>query len=314
MIETTLDECFKKTKPQKSNSSFKGQVHNSLGLLCRNLTKFAARGKVQRKVAEQYRDLILKLNTEKVAEVNNQKLLKRVESLAEDDHFSAQKFWKAKKSIEGSQQNCHSVLDENGIEVYEPESLINTYRKEFDSRLSSFPIKPHMEDFKQRTDRLCREIIKATKGAKEDDFTPKEIDYVVKKLKNGKAAGLDRKPAEVYMHGGPEFLEAVLHVLNTIKRDQITPQQWQWMLISCLYKGKGSRKELTNQRGIFLTQVISKIWERLIKTRTKDATARINKLQAGCAVNKSTSDQTFLLRSCIHPCPLPQLTLISQFL
>ena len=130
MIETTLDECFKKTKPQKSNSSFKGQVHNSLGLLCRNLTKFAARGKVQRKVAEQYRDLILKLNTEKVAEVNNQKLLKRVESLAEDDHFSAQKFWKAKKSIEGSQQNCHSVLDENGIEVYEPESIIKNCLKE----------------------------------------------------------------------------------------------------------------------------------------------------------------------------------------
>ena len=75
-------------------------------------------------------------------------------------------------------------------------------------------------------------------------------------------------------------------------------------LFSCIwefsfYFSKGSRKDLVNQRGIFLTQVICKIWERLIKDRASFATCNINKLQAGSTKNKSTADHTFIIRSCI---------------
>ena len=75
--------------------------------------------------------------------------------------------------------------------------------------------------------------------------------------------------------------QLILTVINRIKNTHLTPQQWEMMMITPLYKGKGSRKDLLNQRGIFLTQVISKIWERLIKGRTSDVTSQINKLQAG---------------------------------
>ena len=138
-----------------------------------------------------------------------------------------------------------------------------------------------------------------TSANKEPDFTTEELSKVLRNLKKGKAYGPDRKPAEVYIFGGQKFHKLLLNVINKIKNTQIIPQQWAMMLITTIYKSKGSRKDLVNQRGIFLTQVICKIWERLIKARTNHATSNINKLQAGSTRNKSTPDHTFVIRSCI---------------
>ena len=99
------------------------------------------------------------------------------------------------------------------------------------------------------------------------------------------------------MYGGEKLLKLILYVINVIKHSQLTPKQWEMMLITPLFKGKGTRKDLANQRGIFLTQVLSKIWERLIKERTKAPLAKINKRQAGSTTNKSAANQVFLLRT-----------------
>ena len=91
----------------------------------------------------------------------------------------------------------------------------------------------------------------------------------------------------------------LLGVINRIKNSQVIPKQWEMMLITTIYKSKGSKKDLINLRGIFLTQVVCKIWESLIKKRTKLITRKINKLQVGSGKNKSPADHTFIVRSCI---------------
>lgn len=98
IIDSTLDRCFMKTKKQPARDSFGKRVHHTYKDFCKKLLKFASRGKIQRKVAAQYRDRILQMNTVKVAEMNNLKLLERVADLSENDRFSAQKFWKMKKT------------------------------------------------------------------------------------------------------------------------------------------------------------------------------------------------------------------------
>ena len=103
----------------------------------------------------------------------------------------------------------------------------------------------------------------------------------------------------MYKNAGQKFHLLLLRMINCIKQSHEFAEQWENMKITCLYKAKGSRKQLVNQRGIFLTQVITKIFERLVKQRTKCVTTKINKLQAGSRTDKSTADQNFLLRSCI---------------
>ena len=299
LVDSTLDMVFKKNKICHKQESFVNHVHFSYRPLCRKLTEFAARGKIQRKVANQYRSRILKMNTETVASINRAKLQKRVANLSENDNFSAQKFWKTRKSVRGTQQTCTSVFNQEGIEVFDEELIIEAYRSEFDQRLSSVEIKPELQTYKELTDKLCEEIIKLTSSKKEPDFTFDELKLVISNLKKGKASGPDKKPAEVYIFGGEKMQRLLLHVINRIKNSQVIPKQWEMMLITTIYKSKGSKKDLINLRGIFLTQVVCKIWESLIKERTKLITRKINKLQVGSAKNKSPADHTFIVRSCI---------------
>ena len=87
------------------------------------------------------------------------------------------------------------------------------------------------------------------------------------------------------------------------------PKQWNEVGVSPIYKNKGHKKDLVNQRGLFLTQVLSKIFERLIMGRIKPSTGKISKFQAGGTDNRSTYHQTFLLRSCINHAKYMGITL-----
>jgi hypothetical protein len=267
--------------------------------MSKNLIKFAARGKIQRKVAQQIREKIQQLNTEKVSKKNEEKLKNAVLTLSEKDQFSAQKFWKMMKTVKGSNQSCNSVLNQQGREVYGKEEIIEAYREEFDQRLSSVEIKPSLKNYEERTKELCQDIIKTVCSKKQPDFSMTELTNVLKHLKAGKSCGPDQRPAEIYIHGGESFHHLLLVVINRLKNSQMTPTQWEMMTITTLYKGKGSKKDLVNQRGIFLTQVICKIWERLIMARIGEPLSKINKLQAGSKKNRSPGDQTFILRGCI---------------
>ena len=220
-------------------------------------------------------------------------------NLSEKDKFSARNFWKMKKTIKGVNQSCNSVLDQLGKEVYGKEEIIEAYRDEFDQRLSSVEIKPSLQNYKRRTEDVFQEIMKTVSSNRQPDFTSTELANVLKHLKEGKSSGPDQRPAEIYIHGGKSFHTLLLIVINRLKNSQMTPRQWEMMTITTLYKGKGSKKDLVNQRGIFLTQVICKIWERLIMMRTEEPLSRINKLQAGSKKNRSPGDQTFILRGCI---------------
>ena len=57
-----------------------------------------------------------------------------------------------------------------------------------------------------------------------------------------------------------------------------------------------------NQRGIFLKQVLSKIYGKLNMNRAADAMESIDKCQAGGMRNRSTADQTYLLRAASDHC------------
>ena len=59
-------------------------------------------------------------------------------------------------------------------------------------------------------------------------------------------------------------------------------------------------KDLKNQRGIFLTSVAYKLFERLLMKRIEECTKNINLLQAGGRKGRSTADQTFIMRSIIN--------------
>ena len=194
---------------------------------------------------------------------------------------------------------CTSVLNGDNKEVFGEEGIKDAYRKEFEERLRPREMETGFEKIKTKTETLCKMVLDKCAQTKEDPYTIEELNAVKKGLKKGKATGLDMYPAEIFSEEGQVDNE-LLPILNEIKTSLKPPSQWNKVGITCLYKNKGSRKDLKNYRGIFLTSVISKIHERLIMGRMKQTiTENMSKLQAGGTQNRSTYDQIFLLRSFI---------------
>ena len=252
-------EVMHKTLASKQTVKKSGFViHKKFSFIAKKISSLAKKGKIQRKIAREYREKLLQFQTDMVAERNAENLLKSVQNLTENDRFSVQKFWRARKMLRKTPDSITSVHRDGEVEVFNDHEIIEQYREEFDDRLSSVNIPQYLTEYKELTDELYRKIIETANKYPEPNFTMEELDSVIGSMNNG-APGPDRIPPKVFKSGGSNFRVFLLHVLNCIKNEKKVPVQWQNTNVIPIYKGKGPKKNLLNQRGIFLTQVVSKI-------------------------------------------------------
>ena len=153
--------------------------------------------------------------------------------------------------------------------------------------------------YEENTNKLCEMYVEIAKENTIPDFTEKELHTTLGELSKGKSTGSDNIPAEVFIHCGDLLVNLLLQILNSIKNSDVIPEQWNHVIISTIYKNKGRKKELVNHRGIFLTQVVSKIYEKLNKTSVSEYIEKISKIQSGSRPNRSCCDQLFIVRSYI---------------
>ena len=95
------------------------------------------------------------------------------------------------------------------------------------------------------------------------------------------------------------ILQPLLQVLNIIKVKREIPETWRRVLITMIYKNKGSRLNLEKYRGIFLTVIVSKVFERMLQARMKPNLDKVSLFQGGSRTKRGAADDLFLLRSSI---------------
>ena len=129
-------------------------------------------------------------------------------------------------------------------------------------------------------------------------FTTEELQAVLRKVSNGKAAGLDEIPAEVWKSGS--FNNILLDICNgTLLRGE-KPQEWSLSGIVPIPK-KGDLSKASNYRGISLTSIAAKIFNRLILNRIRphiEPLLRPN--QNGFRAERSTTSHILALRRLIE--------------
>ena len=65
---------------------------------------------------------------------------------------------------------------------------------------------------------------------------------------------------------------SLVTLFNRIERENTTQIQWNQIIIRSIHK-KDPKEELTNKRGIFLTNIVSKVYEK-VKLLQKKASIR----------------------------------------
>ena len=143
------------------------------------------------------------------------------------------------------------------------------------------------------TDEPITRIISKQLDIKLGPFTKEELDSVLKKTKNRKAAGLDEIPPEVWKTR--LFDDILLRQCNAVY-SQNRIERW---MKGCIlpFPKKGDLGLARNYRGITLTSIAAKIYNALLWNRIEPKIDNIlRKNQNGFRRNRSTTSQILTIR------------------
>ena len=118
---------------------------------------------------------------------------------------------------------------------------------------------------------------------------------MIKELKAGKARDDRDWNNEMIMDGGEEMVESIIKMADVVKEKLEVPNQWQTMDIKSVHK-KGKLADLKNKRGLFLTNIVSKVFE---KIQSNESETTYDELQNGGTKNRCTVDNWMILTAVI---------------
>ena len=88
-------------------------------------------------------------------------------------------------------------------------------------------------------------------------------------------------------------------LFNRIEEGGETPKQWQLTSIKSVKK-KGNQDKLSeSQRGLFIVNVVSKVYERVKKTQNEKIHKNLNQMQCAGRTQRTTMDNIIIIMSAI---------------
>ncbi|KAM3216965.1 hypothetical protein P3L10_026408 [Capsicum annuum] len=130
-------------------------------------------------------------------------------------------------------------------------------------------------------------------------FKVEEVRQAVRRMRRGRATGLDEIPAEFWKFVGEAGLRWLTGLFNEIFKTAKMPEAWRWSTMIPLYKNKGDIQSCNNYRGIKLLSHSMKIWERVVEVRLRRIVS-ISENQFGFMPGRSTTEAIHLVRRLVE--------------
>jgi hypothetical protein len=136
------------------------------------------------------------------------------------------------------------------------------------------------------------------------EITEGEVQYAIRKLKNGKAPGLDELSSEFLKVAEHTFVPFLTKLFNELFDKGLFPESWCQSAIIPLFK-KGDINNPENYRGISLLSTVSKVFTSILNRRLytwAEEEHKIREEQAGFRKQYSTIDHIYTVVSMIRKC------------
>ena len=274
----TADECanlFKKTLNKTVHKCFKKvRVSRKTDTILEEKMKLRDQLKLESTCANTNTNIITKLTLaeqdiqQHCASENALQIKEQVKGLCNlSGGFSANGLWKVKKKVINKQTDPPMAKkDSEGNLVTTPAALKNLYRDEYIHRLRHRDINPDLSLLKELKEDLWARRFNLLRQMKSPDWSSKQVTEVLSTLDVNKARDPLGYSNIIFKPGvcGPDLIDAITNLANFAKRDMCSPVMMQLTNISTIYKNKGSRFDLVNDRGIFNMVTFRKIVDRLI--------------------------------------------------
>ena len=213
------------------------------------------------------------------------------EKLVEDFSSNKRMFWReVKRARKGTEVKEECVKDESGRVLSNGTEVCDRWKEYFDGLLNVS--ESGRAEITARSGMNVRVFEKA-----DAEISMSEVQGAIRKMKSGKASGVDGVKAEYLKSGGKVCAEWMVRMLNVCLSSGSVPNEWKIGCIIPLYKGKGDSLECKNNRGISLLSVPGKVYGRILIDRViEQSEGQIGEEQSGFRKGRSCADQIFVLR------------------
>ena len=211
-----------------------------------------------------------------------QSQIDKIENASENKQSSLA--WQTVNEITGRKKKTTKAKIKASSQKYH----INKWKNHFQNLLGKSPTV---------SDRAIEKIIDQELPIKTGQFEEQELDIVLKKMKNKKAAGLDEIPPEVWKTG--KFNDLLLYYCNAVYNEHVI-QSW---MKGCIlpFPKKGDLSLTNNYRGITLTSIAAKIYNTLLLNRIQPEIEKVlRRNQNGFRKSRSMVGQILIVRRIIE--------------
>ena len=95
------------------------------------------------------------------------------------------------------------------------------------------------------------------------------------------------------------MVKSLYILFNRIKTENQIPKQWQLTTVKSIHKGAVKENIQENQRGIFLVNTVSKIYESELKIQNENKYENTSQMQTAEKQQRSAVDNLIILNSII---------------
>ena len=270
-FKNILHKCFKKVRivKKKTNLNTENLLKERFKLLI-EMKAHSIDGQLKRKIQEKIDIIEEKIGQETINE-NYESILETTKNLGDGQDLNVlerQKLWKMLKHKFPKNLNGVPVAkkDRDGNVITEHKELKHLYLKTYAQRLRNRPIKENLEHIKRLKEELFESRLKVASKRKTEPWTMVNLESAMKTLKKNKTRDPNGWANELFKDGvaGMQLKMSLLHILNNMKKKNEIPEFVRLADVATIYKGKGSKNDLINDRGVFIVTIIRSILMRLI--------------------------------------------------
>ena len=303
-MEQIISNCFctKKRKKDKRTPKIRKMMSKRRSIL-KQLAE-TEDGPEKSGLRRECNEVEEKIRTERWREVN-QGITEEIRKINEGGGIRSGAFWEFKKRMEGKKnvEQPSAVIgrDKNIKTTREEirEEFRHFYSNLFTQESISDPISRQLID--RRVMKIER-IAKAnrTRQGQLRKITSKEVEDHIGKTKNKATVDSQGTSNKMLKKGGKDLQESIKVLFTEINQKQEQPEKWEEMMVNSIYKNKGDKKDLENRRGLFITNNVSKIYDKVKMTRNSDKLDKgISKFQCGGTKERQIADHTMTLDAVI---------------
>ncbi len=231
---------------------------------------------------------------------NHKHVCGEVDKIKSEGGIDSTAFWELKQRLEGRREEiAHVMQNESGVIVEEDEEILEVYENFYTKLLETRPGLTELEKESEVVVSIAMKAIELLAECQDNEEIDHEtVHKIISSLKTKKAKDMHGWKNEFIKQGGDEMEKSIIKIASIVDKTHIIPKEWDKLKIKSVHK-KGSKTLMKNKRGLFITNLVSKVYERVIKERNKGR-SKLSPNQTGGTKGKSTIDLTMIVLAIIE--------------